>query len=517
MTLVYDGRKEREHGKEKVVLETLAPLENADHAVVDTIAHTLREKPDDMYPLIRRINHSVRMRNVDRRDNIAARVKLYTGALERCKKKIEEGVPEREAFAELLTCTDIDGKKTRMPGYFLLPDPYDPEGARNVPLIAFLTSGCMVEKKDGGCVYCAFPIGDTKIGHEYLRPQIDWAFAVADYYNTHDGAGNKKEYDVLKYNINAAGSMFDPAEVPNESFEYILACLHERQQLNPDKKMKFICESLPRFMDNGRMHRIREVLGNEVEVEVGYGFESGNDWIRKAIINKPIPLDMEDRIDSLKEQGARISGHVMMGLPFLSEEESIEDAVSSIKEITRPREGHHPLCDHALLLITNVKPATTVGVLHEKGAYTTPSLWSVAEVIRRLGPSYVDAFQVFGFEVADTKKVRAFSGDGAPGEEALRSVLREWRGRQSDFDALLAVFNDPRFSEEKRSWEQLRMQTPQSDLAHRAAEGYVRLLKTLAIESGESHFDAEKTFAEIMKRAGKGAHSAIDARAITKS
>jgi archaeosine synthase beta-subunit len=112
------------------------------------------------------------------------------------------------------------------------------------------------------------------------------------------------------------------------------------------------------------------------------GIESMSDFIRRCCINKNISsAKIREVIETCHKYGATVHGNFLLGAPFLSPTESIEDASLSI--IAADEMG----MDEFVLFPIHVKPYTVVDCLYQNNLYKPPSLWQIVDVLYKLDSS----------------------------------------------------------------------------------------------------------------------------------
>jgi len=167
------------------------------------------------------------------------------------------------------------------------------------------------------------------------------------------------------------GSFFADQELPAEARReiYRLVKLKGCQHL--------MVESLPEFVDRSKLAEAKAVLG-DVNLVVGIGLQSANDVVRELCINSPVKVaDFLNVHNLLGEFGFGTKAYVMLKAPFLSEDEAVEDACSTVAWLS----GHH-VTDITICPL-RVAPGTLVHGMLEEGLYIPPALTTVAEVLLR--------------------------------------------------------------------------------------------------------------------------------------
>jgi len=166
--------------------------------------------------------------------------------------------------------------------------------------------------------------------------------------------------------IYTSGSFLDDAEVPANARDSILSKAGEAG-------VRLLFESRPEFVDKGVISRCLELCD---DIELAIGLESANDSVREESIRKGFSFgDYVRASETAIGLGAGIRTYLLLKPPYLTEEESISDAVSSISEAS---EYSRVISINPV----NVQKRTVVDRLYRKGAFRSPWLWSIIRVLK---------------------------------------------------------------------------------------------------------------------------------------
>ena len=174
--------------------------------------------------------------------------------------------------------------------------------------------------------------------------------------------------------LSATGNMFDDWEVPALAREAIF------EYVRGIETAAVLCESRAETLTGECVGRFAQVFDDRL-TGIGIGVESANPGILKFCVNKELDLGVfRDAVGLMAEHNVQSTANVLLGIPFLSEDESIRDASSSLISVLDLG------ADQGILFPVLVRPHTVVGWLWEHGLYEPSSLWSLVEVLLRLGP-----------------------------------------------------------------------------------------------------------------------------------
>jgi radical SAM enzyme (TIGR01210 family) len=169
-----------------------------------------------------------------------------------------------------------------------------------------------------------------------------------------------------------SGSLLDTWEVPEQAREGILALM------GATSYETFSFETRAETITDQVTDQCLTALGGR-GLKIYIGLESADPWISKYCINKELSLDEFVRATGvLRSHQVGVTANVLLGSPFLTAKQAIEDAVRTTNWAFSV--GVTECC----LFPTNVKKWTSLHWLYEQGLYTPPSLWSLVEVLHRL-------------------------------------------------------------------------------------------------------------------------------------
>jgi archaeosine synthase beta-subunit len=168
--------------------------------------------------------------------------------------------------------------------------------------------------------------------------------------------------------VYTSGSFLDDREVDPASRRALFAAFAGRAR-------RLLIESLPEFVDEGRLGPLRDAFGGEIEVALG--LESTQPEVLGRLINKgSSPAEYLAAAGRLRAAGVLPKGYLLLKPPYLTEEESVEDVLASIRTA-------HAAFDTLSVNPVHIQNGTVVEWLYRRGRYRPPWLWSVVEVLRR--------------------------------------------------------------------------------------------------------------------------------------
>ncbi|TLZ43859.1 MAG: TIGR01210 family radical SAM protein [Methanobacteriota archaeon] len=220
-------------------------------------------------------------------------------------------------------------------------------------VIIFRTRGCYWARASG-CSMCGY-VNDVaqEVAPSDLLHQLDTVLA------RHESQPMVKVY--------TSGNFFDDHEVVPEVRNRILSELGDRCD-------KVIVETLSHLL---RRNHLEQALEHVDELEIALGLESTDERVLRYAVNKVWGLKEHAQAAGLaREAGATVKTYLLLKPPFLTERESIEDAIRSSHDAD-------PHSDTISINPVNVQSRTIVDRLFRRGEYRPPWLWSVVEVLER--------------------------------------------------------------------------------------------------------------------------------------
>ncbi len=321
--------------------------------------------------------------------------------------------------------------------------------------------GCQWAREDnGGCTMCGHLSGSakgSKVTDDKLKNQFEDAIANLDF----------SKYPMLcLYN---GGSFLNEDEISPELRRYIF------NRISGIKEIKtLIIESRKEHITDEVLDEIEELLPNTT-VEIGVGLETVNDVVRNIVLNKG--TNKEDYIalgQIFKNRRTKLLLYILIKSPFLTEYEAIEDSVSTI-EFAREIGA-----DIISLEAVSIQDQTFVSYLAGAGAYTTPWIWTVFEIIKRTYQKDM-IFRIGGFEFFPIPK--EFTSNCPECNEEMLKIIQEFNKSNN-----IEVLKDAVCKNEcNKEWEQ-ELQTRNSDNI------YTRIVEAIEKIDSQEVFDKMKAF-----------------------
>jgi len=240
-------------------------------------------------------------------------------------------------------------------------------------------SGCAWAKNSDGCHMCGFKV---KIDQINRGKPASVTKLMTIYQLGKSLIRGSFPYSLSIYN---GGSFFNDEEIPLEVQKKICREVERSSSIE-----QLIVESRPEFVTNDKIKLFTSLLKRK-KLRVAIGLEAVSDYVRDVCINKGFSTDDYERAgEILKKNAAELSTYVFLKPIYLSEQESIEEAVRTTRYALSLGSNE------VLLESAFIQQGTKMEKLYRKGKFRPPWLWSIIEVVRRtshLGPVYIGGFE----------------------------------------------------------------------------------------------------------------------------
>lgn len=230
--------------------------------------------------------------------------------------------------------------------------------------LLFMSCGC-----ENACTFCNYGF-DYNLSLEMVKPEL---------------AKIKLEnFDMVELELEANGSFLSEREIPYDLFLEVLKFVSHKHipVITMETHYNTITER--------KIQDTRKILGEEQEVHFELGFESASEDVR-AIYNKDIDTAKYIEVTKLCEKyniGLQIN--VLLGAPFLTRKEQIQDCLDSLKFIYEKM----PAETHAVLFPINIKQNTMLKHWQDIGVYDQISSWEFVELLHNIPEEYLDKLTI---------------------------------------------------------------------------------------------------------------------------
>ncbi len=233
-------------------------------------------------------------------------------------------------------------------------------------VIYLFSNGCEWALKSGnGCTMCGHLAQQTR-----TKEQINDNDLIIQFKNEF------RKIDFSKspiLNIFNNGSFFNEKEISKNARREILKVINSE----PNIKM-LVVETRPEFISEEKIIEFNNILPN-IHLEVAIGLEMKDDYFRMICINKGFKLDQYKKAAEIITKHVNLRTYVLLKPPFLTEVEAIDEACETI-------EYSFSLGSRLVSLEgCTVQDYTLIKYLYDNDMYSPPKLWSILDVIQRVG------------------------------------------------------------------------------------------------------------------------------------
>lgn len=277
-------------------------------------------------------------------------------------------------------------------------------------ILGWIFTGCPWYERGGGCAVCdgygknADLDRESPNYQETLYKTIDDALEVIRQDAEAKLASGKREY---KINLGSAATLNDksmPSDARQRLFEGVNEIL--MPYINRELKATYLFETRLPDITEEKLQEIRRYIDPRIKVTIGVGYEASNEFVRETMLNKGYGKNPAEKlrkaVEMAKKYNITIEGHALLGIPGLTELESIASAVETTKELLESG------VERAIIMTTNVKNAPCLASnLYREGRWQPVSMHATAETIRLLNEQGYSNFLVFGFAASDPTEAYA--------------------------------------------------------------------------------------------------------------
>lgn len=246
-------------------------------------------------------------------------------------------------------------------------------------VVYLMSNGCeWAIKSAHGCLMCGHLAKQTRMdktisSDNYLK-QFEEEFELIDF----------EKYPIL--NLYNNGSFINDNEIPAKARRGMLKKIND----NPYIKM-LVIESRPEYITEDKVKEIKELIPNK-HIEIGVGLEIKDDFYRGICVNKGFSLHRFDAAAELITKYLNLRTYVLLKPLFLNERESIDNAIETIEH------SFAVGASTVSLEASTIQDYTLMSYFYKHGLYTTPWLWSILEIVKRVkspGKLLVGLFKFF--------------------------------------------------------------------------------------------------------------------------
>jgi radical SAM enzyme (TIGR01210 family) len=321
-----------------------------------------------------------------------------------------------------------------------------------MPMIILRTRGCSWHLARGGCTMCGYSGASSK------WQETDETAVIEQLETTLTQIQGSRPIMIM---VTSAGSFFDDTELPKHlrrrilerivGLDFLVSVNTETRADTVPKNRESIAESIEFLQNAGK------------ELCVGIGLESMDDFVRQICVHKGLSLKTYSKaVKILKDLGSYVTTYVLLKPPFLTERESIEDTLRTIKF------AFESGSDVVVVMLSNVQACTLTYRLWTKGIYRTPWLWSAVEVVKRTPDDMRERTTIAGIQAVPKPIQIAYNCFKC--DSSLVGSLINWN-KYRDYDRFEKEIKESD-CECRQKWEREVSKDCPLSLQRRVEEGY---------------------------------------------
>ena len=232
--------------------------------------------------------------------------------------------------------------------------------------ISFDNGQCSYDKQ-GFCTMCDYGIATQK--HD-VSVFIEEMLRI---YNMYEG--------IESLMLCTNGSFLDDRQMPLDFQKSIMEAANNLPCKN------IYIETHYSTITDSKLELLREIFHNKT-IKIELGLETVNEYYQKYILNKKISIKhFADVIKKIQTYGYTPIVNLLVGLPFLNENEQVTDILNSIKWCIE----HNT---EMVLFPINIKPHTLIHYLYENGMYSPISQWEIIYVLSSVDEKYLSKIDI---------------------------------------------------------------------------------------------------------------------------
>lgn len=224
--------------------------------------------------------------------------------------------------------------------------------------LTFHSNGCRFSAL-GSCSMCNYGKGKIAMLQEILL-ELETICQTKDF----------KECEMIL--LGASGSFLDDQEIPAE-YQYKIM-----ERIAKSHIREIYIETHYKSITITKLNNIRKIFPKQY-INIEMGLETITEKFQINILNKRIPLDeLKETITQIHTVNMFVSLNVLVGIPFLSEKEQIEDALKTLRWALDNN------ADYVVLFPINIQPYSLFEWWYKNQYITVPSLWMLVYLLFNL-------------------------------------------------------------------------------------------------------------------------------------
>lgn len=234
-------------------------------------------------------------------------------------------------------------------------------------MVVYQTRGCERGISGHGCTMCNFSYhADPLILEDQIAEQHQIALELL-------GSGEFIQFDML-----TLGNIYNEREISSGLREYLLRTVSEVKSVK-----RVITESRRDYINFDNLSSAKKCLRDDQILTLALGYESSCEFVRNNILNKGVEeAHLDEALDMCRSAFIDFMAYILIKPPFLTEAESIDDAVNTSVHVLK-KAAKYGVNSMVAFQPAFVTEGNIMEKLYLKGKYSPPKLWSVVEILIR--------------------------------------------------------------------------------------------------------------------------------------
>ena len=243
----------------------------------------------------------------------------------------------------------------------------------NKAILAVPSYGCSHYFNNGGCAMCGFNKVIKKFRFREFH-SIAIMLLIKIFITNLEKLLKEEFIKIDLLAVFMAGSFLNEEELPIDAQEIIINffCFSNIGEIEIETRAEYVIKNSRRLSNYIKMAK-------EKKIRVAIGLESSDDEIRNVQIRKNLSKkEYETAVNMIRRMGGNVNTYVLIGSPFLQEEEVITKTIESVKYAWNS--GSNLVSLEAYC----VQEGTRWKILYEKKQIKPPTLWNIIEIIEKI-------------------------------------------------------------------------------------------------------------------------------------
>lgn len=208
---------------------------------------------------------------------------------------------------------------------------------------------------------------------------------------------------VDKVFLSTYGNILSEDEFPDDVLELLL------KKINKIEKIRVVIfETYYKEITEEKLKFLKKVLTNKY-IDFEIGVETVNEDIQNNCLNKETDLgELKNTIDLIHKYDMTVEANVLIGIPFLTAKEQMEDVINSVSWLFDNN------IDEVVLFPVNIIKNSTLEGLYKNNKYTVISQWMIIKVLNGIKEEFLNRISISMYGEYRTSNKNVFENNILP-------------------------------------------------------------------------------------------------------